>query len=146
VTAALLEQLRLGGLDLLPWGADGATLRARLRFVNEHREAARVDLPSFEESVLLAELPQWLGPYLHGLKRLDQLQPGQLREALQSRLTHAQRRQFDEFAPTHVTVPTGSRIVVDYVDDNAPAIEVRMQEVFGLADTPASPVDACPSP
>jgi ATP-dependent helicase HrpB len=136
VTEALLEQVRRGGLDLLPWGADGATLRARLRFVSEHREAARADLPSFDEAALLTELPQWLGPYLHGVKRLDLLQPGQLREALQSRLTHAQRRLFEEFAPTHVTVPTGSRIAVDYLDDNAPVIEVRMQEVFGLADTP----------
>jgi ATP-dependent helicase HrpB len=135
VTAALLEQLRRDGLDALPWGEGGDSLRARLRFIHEHREAAR-DLPAFDEATLLAELPQWLAPYLHGLKRLDQLPPAQLREALLSRLTHAQRRQFDEFAPTHVTVPTGSRIAVDYVDDNAPAIEVRMQEVFGLADTP----------
>jgi ATP-dependent helicase HrpB len=45
-------------------------------------------------------------------------------------------RTLDEFAPTHVTVPTGTRVVVDYEDDNAPCIEVRMQEVFGLADTP----------
>jgi len=133
---ALLEQVRRGGLDLLPWGEGGGNLRARLRFVNQHREGARVDLPAFDEATLLAELPQWLAPYLHGMKRLEQLRPEQLREALLSRLTHAQRRQFEEFAPTHVTVPTGSRIAVDYDDDNAPAIEVRMQEVFGLADTP----------
>ncbi len=136
VTEALLEQLRRGGLDLLPWGEGGATLRARLRFVAAHHAAARVDLPALDEATLLAELPQWLAPYLHGLKRLEQLRPEQLREALLSRLTHAQRQQFDEFAPTHVTVPTGSRIAVDYLDDNAPVIEVRMQEVFGLADTP----------
>jgi ATP-dependent helicase HrpB len=135
VSEALLEQVRRGGLDLLPWSDGGDNLRARLRFLNEHREGAR-DLPSFDEPTLLAELPQWLAPYLHGLKRLGQLEPAQLREALLSRLTHAQRRAFDEFAPTHVSVPTGSRIAVDYVDDNAPAIEVRMQEVFGLADTP----------
>jgi len=136
VTEALLEQVRRGGLDVLPWGEGGAALRARLRFVSEHREAARADLPSFDEATLLAELRQWLRPYLHGIKRLDLLRPEQLREAVQSRLTHAQRRLFDEFAPTHVTVPTGSRIAVDYLDDNAPVIEVRMQEVFGLADTP----------
>jgi ATP-dependent helicase HrpB len=136
VTDALLEQVRRAGLDELPWGGEGESLRARLHFLNAHREGARLDLPALDDATLLAELPQWLGPYLHGLRRLDQLSPAQLREALLSRLSHAQRRQFDEFAPTHVTVPTGSRIAVDYVDDNAPAIEVRMQEVFGLADTP----------
>ena len=136
VTTALLEQVRRGGLDLLPWGEAGASLRARLAFVTNHRDGAGLDLPPFDEATLLAELPQWLGPYLHGMKRLGQLHSGQLREALLSRLTHAQRRQLDEFAPTHLTVPTGSRIAIDYLDDNAPAIEVRMQEVFGLADTP----------
>jgi ATP-dependent helicase HrpB len=136
VTEALLQQVRDGGLDSLSWGEGGDMLRARLRFIERHREATRTDLPAFDDATLLTELPQWLAPYLHGLKRLDQLRPDQLREALLSRLTHAQRRQFDEFAPTHVTVPTGSRIAVDYVDDNAPVIEVRMQEVFGLADTP----------
>jgi ATP-dependent RNA helicase HrpB len=136
VTTALLEQVRRGGLQLLPWGEGGTALRARLRFADAHREGARLDLPSFDDAALLAGLPQWLGPCLHGLKRLDQLQSGQLREALLARASHAQRRQLDQFAPTHVTVPTGSRIAIDYLDDNAPAIEVRMQEVFGLADTP----------
>jgi ATP-dependent helicase HrpB len=132
---AMLEAVRRGGLGVLPWGEGGETLRARLRFIGEHRDA-RLDMPACDEATLLAQLPQWLGPYLHGLKRLNQLQPAQLREALMARLTHGERRQFDELAPTHVTVPTGSRIAIDYLDDNAPVIEVRMQEVFGLADTP----------
>jgi ATP-dependent helicase HrpB len=135
MTEALLDQIRRGGIDALPWGEGGSSLRARLAFIGQHRDA-RTDLPAFDEATLLAELPQWLGPYLHGLKRLNQLRPDLLREALMSRLTHAQRRQFDEFVPTHVTVPTGSRIAIDYLDDNAPVIAVRMQEVFGLADTP----------
>jgi ATP-dependent helicase HrpB len=136
VTSALLEQVRRGGLDLLPWGEAGTLLRARLAFVTANRDVTRIDLPAFDEATLLAELPQWLAPWLHDVKRLDRLRPEQLREALLSRLTHAQRRQLDELAPTHVTVPTGSRIAIDYLDDNAPSIAVRMQEVFGLADTP----------
>ncbi len=73
-------------------------------------------------------------PGLHGINRLEQLR-SKLTEALLSRYTHAQRKLLDEFAPTHLTVPTGTRVAVDYEDDNAPCIEVRMQEVFGLADT-----------
>jgi ATP-dependent helicase HrpB len=132
---ALLEQVRRDGLDSLPWGETGGRLRARLRFAGEQREAG-IDLPPSDENTLLAELALWLGPYLQGSNRLEQLGSGQLVEALLSRFTYAQRRLLDEFAPTHVTVPTGSRIAVDYEDDNAPCIEVRMQEVFGLADTP----------
>jgi ATP-dependent helicase HrpB len=51
-------------------------------------------------------------------------------------LTWDQRRRLDELAPTHVTVPTGSRILVDYSDPRAPALAVRLQELFGLAETP----------
>src|SRR5690606_17353224 len=134
-TAALLEQVRRDGLDALPWGEGGRRLRARLAFVNDHRGAA-IDLPACDATTLLNELPQWLGPYLQDVSRVERLEPGQLVEALLSRFTYAQRRAFDAFAPTHVTVPTGSRIAIDYEDDNAPCIEVRMQEVFGLADTP----------
>jgi ATP-dependent helicase HrpB len=133
--AALLEQVRRGGIDVLPWGEAGRRLRARLAFTQAHRGQA-LDLPASDEATLLAELPQWLEPCLDGITRLEQLDSGQLTEALLSRYSWAQRRLLDEFAPSHITVPTGSRIPVDYEDDNAPCIEVRMQEVFGLADTP----------
>jgi ATP-dependent helicase HrpB len=135
LAAALMEQVRQGGLDVLPWGETGERLRSRLRFADAHRGTG-VDLPPSDDAALLADLPQWLEPYLAGKSRLDQLSAGVLGEALLSRLSYAQRRQFEEFAPTHITVPTGTRVPVDYDDDNAPCIEVRMQEVFGLADTP----------
>ena len=81
-------------------------------------------------------MPEWLAPYLEGITRLSQLARVPLREALLSRLDHRQQRQLDELAPARITVPTGTQVAVDYVDDNAPCIEVRLQEVFGLADTP----------
>jgi ATP-dependent helicase HrpB len=136
VAGALLAQVRRAGLEALPWGEAGARLRARLRFAGEHREGGAMDLPPSDDATLLTELSQWLEPALHGHNRIEQLGSGALVEALLSRFTYAQRRTLDEFAPTHVTVPTGTRVAVDYEDDNAPCIEVRMQEVFGLADTP----------
>jgi ATP-dependent helicase HrpB len=136
IADALLEQVKREGLDALPWGEGGLRLRARLHFVADHAQAGKLDLPACDDATLLAELPQWLGPWLQGITRLGQLSSAQLNEALLARFTHRQRQQFDEFAPTHITVPTGSRIAVDYADENAPVIEVRMQEVFGLADTP----------
>jgi ATP-dependent helicase HrpB len=129
---ALLAQVRRQGLDALPWGEAGIRLRARLKFVTAH---AGADWPAGDDVALLADLSQWLEPWLHGINRLEQL-AGKVAEALLSRYTHAQRKLLDEFAPTHLTVPTGTRVAVDYEDDNAPCIEVRMQEVFGLADTP----------
>ncbi len=133
---ALLAQLQRQGLDALPWGEAGARLRARLKFVTDHSAGARIDWPPSDDAALLLDPEQWLGPWLPGINRLEQLGSGKLGEALLSRYSHAQRKLLDEYAPTHVTVPTGTRVAVDYEDENAPCIEVRMQEVFGLADTP----------
>src|SRR6188768_3083718 len=139
VADALLEQVRSSGLAVLPWKDSDRLLLARLRFVAAHpvhaRGAATV-WPAMEDAALLADIDGWLLPWLQGAKSLQQLGDGRLGEALLSRLDRTQRQQLDEAAPTHVTVPTGSRIAVDYLDENAPCIEVRMQEVFGLADTP----------
>ena len=135
VADALLEQLRAGGLGVLPWSEADRRLLARLRFVAQHGDAKR-SWPPMDDADLLADAATWLSPWLHGINNLQQLQEGRLGEALLSRLDRAQRQMLDEYAPAHITVPTGSRIAVDYVDDNAPCIEVRMQEVFGLADTP----------
>jgi len=137
VAGALLEQVRGDGLAALPWQDADRRLLARLRFAASNQSPSRgVSLPDVEDSVLMAELDHWLLPWLHEVKSLQQLGEGRLSEALLSRLDHAQRQRLDELAPTHLTVPTGSRIAVDYLDENAPCIEVRMQEVFGLADTP----------
>jgi len=140
VAGALLGQVRGSGLDVLPWQDADRRLLARMRFVAAHpsqgRGAPSAAWPAMDGAALLAGIDAWLLPWLQGVKSLQQLADGRLGEALLSRLDRAQRQQLEECAPTHVTVPTGSRIAVDYLDDNAPCIEVRMQEVFGLADTP----------
>jgi ATP-dependent helicase HrpB len=140
VADALLEQVRGAGLGVLPWQEADHRLLARMRFVAAHpsqgRGVSAAAWPAMDEAALLADIDQWLLPWLQGVKSLQQLADGRLAEALLSRLDRTQRQQLEECAPTHVTVPTGSRIAVDYLDDNAPCIEVRMQEVFGLADTP----------
>ena len=59
-----------------------------------------------------------------------------LTDALRARLTWEQQRELEEWAPANLAMPSGSRIRVDYLDDSAPAVSVRLQEVFGLADTP----------
>ena len=47
-----------------------------------------------------------------------------------------QRAQLDELAPTHLVVPSGSRIPIDYGDPEAPVLAVRLQEMFGCTETP----------
>src|SRR5690606_15381767 len=96
VVDALLGQVRQAGLDVLPWGEAGQRLRARLRFASEQR-SADLDLPACDEQALLADLEQWLAPYLAGTSRLDQLSSGQLVDALLSRFTYTQRQKLEEF-------------------------------------------------
>jgi ATP-dependent helicase HrpB len=73
---------------------------------------------------------------LDGITRRSQLGRVPLAAALRARLLPIQLRRLDELAPTHVTLPTGTRTPIDYRDDNAPCASMRMQEVFGLATTP----------
>jgi ATP-dependent helicase HrpB len=132
----LLDGLHRDGLAELPWGPLSRRLRARIAMVVTASPDGTAGWPGFGEAELRAGLEQWLLPALHGHARLEALGDRGLHDALASRLTPAQRRRLDDWAPLQLTVPTGTRVDVDYLDDSAPCIAVRLQEVFGLADTP----------
>lgn len=131
VTAALLSGLRRLGLAVLPFGKEGERLLGRLRFVAEANE----EWPSFGEEALLAELDDWLGPFLPGVSALGQIEPGMLAEGLLSRLPPGEARRLDTLAPTHFTAPTGSSHPIRYEADG-PVLAIRVQELFGLTAHP----------
>src|SRR5690606_16368435 len=133
--AALLEGLRALGLDALPWTDDARDFAARCELVRTLEGAGADDWPAFTPAALLADL-SWLEPYLAGLSRRAHLSRVPLLDALRARLGHSRLRTLDALAPTHVELPTGTRARIDYRDDNAPCASMRMQEVFGLAETP----------
>ena len=132
VTAALLDGLRREGIQRLPWsdGADG--LRRRLAFLH-HVDAS---WPDVSDTALAESLGAWLGPYVGRARSLADLVRVDLAGALMSLVSWDRRALLDELAPTHITVPSGSRIRVDYGDPATPVLAVRLQEMFGLADTP----------
>ncbi len=132
---ALLEGLSALGLDALPWDDDARTFAARCEFVRKLGRGDLGDWPDFTPPALAADLA-WLEPYLDGVTRRAHFARIPLIGALRARLTQAQQRKLDELAPTHITLPTGTRTPIDYLDDNAPCASMRMQEVFGLAATP----------
>ena len=133
VTAALLEGIRALGLEALPWTQPSRQLRARIAFLH----ALDDDWPDVSEAALLATLPEWLGPFVAGMTRVEELQRVELVDALLARVGWERRGQLDALAPSHLTVPSGSRIPIDYADPAAPVLAVRLQEVFGLTETPA---------
>ncbi|MCU0634707.1 MAG: ATP-dependent helicase HrpB [Gemmatimonadaceae bacterium] len=120
------------GIDTLPWTKESTQLRDRLRFVHERD----VSWPDVGDEALTATADQWLAPQLHGLRRMSDVARVDLSAALRDLLDWQQRSALDTLAPTHLEVPTGSRIAVDYSDPQAPVLAVRLQEVFGWTETP----------
>ncbi len=134
VREALLAGVRELGLGILPWEPESRDLQARVDFVR--RVGGGEDWPDLSDEALTADLDGWLAPWLEGLTRRDHLARVPIAEALRARLGWERVRALDSLAPTHLTVPSGSRIRIDYLDESAPAVAVRLQEVFGLAATP----------
>jgi ATP-dependent helicase HrpB len=138
---AMLEGIRELGIDALPWTRDARDLQARMEFVRRLGEA-RADAPNDDswpavsDEALVATADVWLAPWLDGITRRDHLARLSLPEILRALLPWDKQRQLDELAPTHLQVPSGSNIRIDYLDESAPAVSVRLQEVFGLDATP----------
>ena len=133
LTAALLDAVRRHGLDILPWTAHTRALRQRLAFLH-HYDAA--SYPDVSDHALIDTLEEWLQPRLSGHVKGDALRRVDVAEALLGRMDWNARSAIDRLAPTHMEVPSGSRIAIDYADPAAPVLAVRLQEMFGAADTP----------
>ena len=135
VAAAVLDGVRAAGIARLPWSEAARQLRERLAFLHHLLPA---DWPDVADAALQTQLADWLGPLLTDVRTAADLGRLDLGEALLGWLPGgwAQRQTLDRLAPTHLEVPTGSRIRLDYADPAAPVLAVRLQEVFGLLDTP----------
>ncbi|MFD0696984.1 ATP-dependent helicase HrpB [Paenibacillus sp. GCM10027628] len=129
---ALLAGIALESLDLLQWSRSARQLQARVMFLHRSDD----DWPDMREAALLASVKDWLGPHLYGLKNRGDLQRLPLTGILEEMLSWEQRRRLEEWAPTHIQVPSGSRIPIDYSDSESPVLSVRLQEMFGLSNTP----------
>ena len=135
---ALLDAVRHAGLDALPWSTDAARLRERLACLHHHAAAGALPgaWPDVSDDALLATIDVWLAPHLGAARRLADLGRLDLGGLLLGLVPWALQRELDRLAPSHVTVPSGSVRPLDYADPAAPALAVRLQEVFGLTETP----------
>ncbi len=133
LTSALLDGIRDAGLDALPWTKDTAQLRERLVFL--HRLEPD-DWPDASDDALLDQLEDWLAPFLTDARSLDDLRRLDLEQILLTWVGWDRREALDRLAPTHLRVPSGSRIRLSYAKPEAPVLAVRLQEVFGLTETP----------
>lgn len=133
---AIIEGIRALGLDCLPWDRDTRNWQARVQLLRRHELPETRDWPDVSDAALLVRLEEWLAPLLSGITRRDQLNKLDLTQALASQLTWAQQKQLDTLAPTHLAVASGSRIALDYCGGEQPVLAVKLQEVFGLHETP----------
>ena len=131
---ALLAAVREAGIDALPWSESARALRLRAACLREW--CPELGLPDLSDAGLLASLEEWLSPYLTGKTRLDALTSAMLGETLASRLDYAQRKALDEQAPESLLVPSGNTRKLHYEPGKPPVLAVKLQELFGLADTP----------
>ena len=132
VARAFARAVAARGVAALPWSDAARRIRQRLAFARTVGD----DWPDVSDEALGLTLDEWLAPSLVGLRRLDDLRRLDLGALLLDRVGWQQRARLDELAPTHVVVPTGSRIAIDYSDPAGPVLAVRLQELFGLAETP----------
>ena len=129
----LVSLLREEGLGLLSWSKKAESLRDRVGFLNTHREEKLVD---FSEKNLLKSLEIWLEPYLSDVKNVKDLQALELYPMLLARLTWDEQQLVEKLAPQTLKVPSGSNIFIEYSDAQKPSMSVKIQEMFGLEETP----------
>lgn len=131
---ALTDAVRELGLEALPWSESLGQWRERVRCLRDWMP--ELGLPDLSDEALLADLDRWLRPAFAGKRRLDALDESELAEALKSPLDWSLRQRVDALAPTRITVPSGMERRIEYAHGQPPVLAVKLQELFGLAETP----------
>lgn len=138
MSSALLEGVRIKGVDNLPcWGKESLQMRARINFLNrtfEHSEHSNISTwPKIDEQTLLPALEGFVGG-MTKWRDLEKLDIAAVMDFILSGAGH-DRRELDRLVPTRMEVPSGSHMTIHYEGDE-PTVEVRLQECFGLMETP----------
>ncbi|UTA46960.1 ATP-dependent helicase HrpB [Simiduia sp. 21SJ11W-1] len=128
---ALLALVRNRGLGLLDWTAPAKQLRARVKLV----AGTEPGWPDMSDAGLGETLEHWLAPYLADVKNLSDFKKLDLQSMLQSLLDWPQQQALNRLAPTHIDVPSGQSIALDYTAE-PPVLAVKLQAMFGCTETP----------
>jgi ATP-dependent helicase HrpB len=130
--AAVLLAANVNIADL-PWSKDQKALRARATFLSQ---ALGDPWPDLSDTALSANR-EWLIPFVTGRAALSAVTAEDLSAALDMLLPWGQRAEIDRLLPSHFAAPSGSSAPIDYEAENGPALEIRVQELFGLDRHPA---------
>ncbi|VAW58150.1 ATP-dependent helicase HrpB [hydrothermal vent metagenome] len=138
----LLSAIQTLGLKALDGSSQALNLQHRVQFINSHIKhknaiSNEIALPDFSDETLLNSLNEWLLPHLTHENSIKQCQKLDLHTLLTGLLSWNQLQYINTVAPERISVPSGSAIQIDYSDISQPVLAVRLQEVFGLNDTPS---------
>ena len=133
VRGAMIKGIKKMGLDALPWNSKSLTLRKRVQLI---KESVEPEFPDFTDEALINQLDEWLGGYLENINSRTLLKTLDLYAILKNNLSWDQQQQLERLTPTHMKVPSGSNISINYETD-PPVLAVKLQEMFGALDTPA---------
>ena len=135
ISAALVQGILSGpGMGGLNWSPEAREYRNRVSFLS--RQMPEEGLPELSDAYLAAQIERWLVPHLTGVRTLSALSRVDLLVPLKGLLSWREQKLVDDGAPTHLSVPSGSRVRLSYPDDAPPFLAVKLQEMFGLAETP----------
>jgi ATP-dependent helicase HrpB len=136
VREAMLAGIRQLGIGALPWSEGLRQWQARVASLRAWRKDEA--WPDVSDEALLKDAGDWLAPFLDGITRRAHLAQLDLAGALNAMLDYPMQQKLGRLAPTHWTVPTGSSIALEYfADGKAPALHVKLQEMFGTPTSPA---------
>jgi len=144
IQQCLMQAIKNTKLECLNWTEKANSLRQRVQFVNHHfsnnpefkKQFSSEALPDFSQPTLSNTLNEWLQPYLKNENSLKQCFKLDCHSLLLNQLSWEQQQLIKQLAPERISVPSGSAVNIDYSDPMQPVLAVRLQEVFGLVDTP----------
>ena len=134
VTPLLLEQVARRGVLCLNWSDSARQLQGRVGLAA--RLLPEEGWPDISTGWLEEHLDTWLGGQLAGVRSWQELQRVDVCQAVQQLLGWRLGQELERVAPTHLTIPSGRRVALDYVAEEGPVLAVKLQELFGLADSP----------
>lgn len=135
LTGAVIEAIKKEGKKLLDWNEDVEQLQNRVMSMAKWEPTG--EWPDFSTHTLLLTNREWLGPYLNAIRKPHELKKLNIKEALFHFLDFEKQKALNQLAPERIEVPSGSNIQIMYRDNGeAPVLAARVQELFGMAETP----------
>ena len=134
VTEAILEAIREEGEYLLDFNEETEQLILRVQSLSQWNPDQ--NWPNWSVASLCEKPENWIGPYLSGIQKNEDFKKLNLSQILLHSLDFEQQKELERLAPAKIEVPSGSKIKLEYRKDEIPLLSVRLQELFGLLETP----------